>query len=85
MRGSKIHTSSVKNRIAPAMHGSKDKIRLVDLLRKEILSNDDTRQVCAIQYTQLDDGCFEFLQRQLATIHCGLDDTHESYYNSLRN
>ena len=39
----------------------------------------------SFEYTRLDVGCFEFLQRQLATIHCGLDDTHESYYNSLRN
>ena len=39
MRGSKIRTSSVKNRIGPAMQGSKNKIRLVDLLLKEILSN----------------------------------------------
>ena len=38
MRGSKIRTSSVNNRIAPAMQGSKDK-HLVDLLGKEILSN----------------------------------------------
>ena len=65
------------------MQGSKDKIRLVDLLRKEILSNDSC-QVYAIQYTRFDAGCLlKYFFRQLATIHCGLDDTYESYCSAI--